>query len=198
VAGNRTIPNNGPRKQGKWMPTPISGGYSSPKAIFNGSDIARLLEVNDEMRYRTQGTIQLDRRQPSTYHFLNYLGRAVRNHFANFCRTRKRKWQDRSGDAMVGGKKLLGDKMPQFRTENGTYNDHWEDTIRDEIAEGRIEAQVQLSRLIDQLKSKGVQEETQTEIFKLVDEGYTFSEAVQKSSLDQGKKRIVTRLVQNG
>ena len=187
---------DGTRKFGRWMPDPINDeGYSSEKAIYRGSDIAILGTKNPEYKWRGQGVFIIrtcPAPAPTPYMFLNYLGRAIRNHFANVCRTHSRKWQDRTGD-MMPSKKLLGDKVPQFRTAEGGYNDHWEDTIRDDNADVRMEAQVVLSRTLDRLASRGVEEAVQKEIFDLLTEGYTLNEAIAKSSLTPAKKRACVR-----
>jgi hypothetical protein len=176
----------------KWMPDPITGGYASPKATYRGEDIVELSTRNDEMKWKDQGEITISAPKATPYQFLNYLGTSVRHHFANFCRTRSRKWKDRTGDSMPG-KNLLGDNVPQFHTAAGGYNNYWEDTIRDDVAETRIEAQVALSRALDKLSSKGVDESAQKEIFTLLTDGYTLTEAINKSSLTPAKKRICIR-----
>ena len=194
------------RKHTRWLPTPIqmSGapegscvGYASRKALYRGKDIAILIRDNDDYGWRNQGPIQITHTPPTFRSFLNYLGAAVRNHFQNFCRTRRRKWQDRSGDTMIGNRKItLGENAPQFRTAEGGYNDHWEDTIRDDRAEIRIEAQVAVNKILDRLTERGIAESDQKNICELLASGYTVVEALQKSDLPTAKKKAFIDVIQ--
>ena len=176
----------------KWMPDSINGmGPNSRKAVFCTSDILKIDEMGHV--WQNRGAVTPPRRPAAThYQFLNYLGTAIRNHFANFCRTRARKWQDRPGD-MMPGKMLLGENVPQFRTADGGYNDHWTDTIRDDVAESRIEAQVDLSRVLDKLVARVPERELQVEILKHVQNGYTMVEAIKLSNLPPNKKRMLAK-----
>jgi DNA-directed RNA polymerase specialized sigma24 family protein len=193
--GRPSRSKDGTRTPGKWMPTPISGGYTSKTAVFASGDILQINDlenVSHEWR-RREPMAAPPTPQATPYQFLNYLGTACRNHFANFCRTRSRKWQDRTGDSMPG-KRLLGENTPQFRTEEGAYNNHWEDTIRDEIADTRIEAQVDLSRALDKIAARVPERAMQEEIAKNLSDGYTLAEAIKRSSLPPAKKRTLARV----
>lgn len=192
--GRPSRAKDGTRTPAKWMPTPISGGYTSKTAVFATSDIIQIDSVEIGHEWRHRAPVEPPQQPTATpYQFLNYLGTACRNHFANFCRTRSRKWKDRGGDSMPG-KRLLGENTPQFRTEDGAYNNHWEDTIRDEIADTRIEAQVDLSRALDKIAARVPERAMQEEIAKNLSDGYTLVESIKRSSLPPAKKRTLARV----
>jgi hypothetical protein len=188
---------DGDRVKGKPMPQPISGSPYSLKGVYRSEDILDLLSRNEEMGWKSQGQMKAITPSPTSYQFMNYLGRAIRNHFNNFCRTRIRKWKDQPGDTLSASRTLCtvtGEAAPSFRSADGAYNDHWEDSIRDDVADRRIEAQVALSRTLDQLAAKGVEEPIRNEIFGLIADGYTLREAIKKSTLPPDRMRIVARV----
>jgi DNA-directed RNA polymerase specialized sigma24 family protein len=73
-----------------WMPKPIDGSAYSKKALFLTDDIL----VLDECGYIQEESRTKQRLCPivTSRGFKSYLNRAIHNHFANFCRSRKRKY----------------------------------------------------------------------------------------------------------
>ena len=109
-----------------WMPKPIEGSPFSKKALFLTADI----DVLDHCAYirnssRTQAKVCP---KVTSRGFKSYLNRAIHNHFANFCRSRKRRYSKEHmlDPTMVlspladGGYERLGvskSESPQFSWE---------------------------------------------------------------------------------
>lgn len=122
-----------------WMPTPVKGGYGSPKAVYKTSDV---LEIPERGYFRTMtfDTAAWPRKKVQPHHFQAYLLQAVRNHFSNACRTIMRRHKDRPGDC-----------FPQFKGADGEYNTSWEDSLPDQAATNafaHVEAAHDLKRSI--------------------------------------------------
>ena len=127
--------------------------------------------------------------EPTPFRFLNYLGTAVRNGFANFCRHRYRKWQDRPAD-VVGKKK---DPKVSFYDQEGHYDLHWEATIEDPEATEDIEQGAEQALLWKQVEPH-VPEQHQVSLCDLMQQGYTLLEAVQQTDMRPARKRVLQRL----
>ena len=166
------------------LPSPLTGLISSMTATYRGEDIVNMSLLT--WRNRHAGVV-VEKSPPTPYQFMNYLGVAVRNHFANFCRTRSRRWKDRTADT-VGG---AGDVEVMFRTADGGYNTSWEETLKDDHAEDRLAAQVVLTRMFDKLQTHGLREDHVT---ARLAEGYTLVEAIQKSGLSRFQKATCLRV----
>lgn len=83
------------RNKSEWAPTPLTGGWSSAKATYAREDIERYRIVR-EAKSRTKAVAQTV--DPIVYHtkslFKLYLARAVHNIYANWCRTRSRRYKE--------------------------------------------------------------------------------------------------------
>lgn len=168
------------------MPLPLTGKMGSVDATYRVSDIVDMLDL----KWRHQGlvrSLQTLTAEPTPYQFLNYLGVAIRNHFNNWCRTRRRRWQDRTGDAVGGGDQV------RFYTADGGYNDRWEETLKDD-AHRHIESHVEFQQTLDRMATKGVNEAVQHEIVNLLADGFSIQTALEKSSLNPVRQRVVLRL----
>jgi hypothetical protein len=161
-----------------WMPTPISGGYGSPKAVYKTSDV---LEVPSLGYFRNMkfDSAAWPKRKVQPHHFQAYLVTAVRNHFLNACRTIMRRHQDRTGD-----------NFSQFRTPDGGYDVNWADHLADPMAGAdAIETTVELHDQLDRV----VTEAERGEISALL-KNYSIIEAVKLSSLPDKKKQVLLRM----
>lgn len=166
-----------------WMPTPETGSYSSPKAVYRTSDI---LECNDEARVTPFKGMKFDtrswpRRRVEPHHFVSYLLRAVHNHFFNACRTIMRRHKDRPGDC-----------FSQFKNPEGEYDGNWVDGLPDPLnTAASIEATADLNSAID--KACKMTDAQRGEIGELLKQ-YTITEAVKMSSLDADQKQVLLRI----
>jgi hypothetical protein len=161
-----------------WMPTPISGSYSSPKAVYNTSDV---LECPDRAPFKgmTFDTSAWPKRQVQPHHFVSYLLRAVNNHFSNACRTIMRRHKDRPGD-----------HFSQFKSPDGEFNPNWEDGLPDPMnSAASIEASCDLNTAIDAAVKMTVDQKG--EISGFLATGHTIIEAVKMSSLAPEQKKVL-------
>lgn len=89
-----------------WMPTPIRGGRYSKKGVYARADVIDLDHLMDKPGsgcQRKQGVVRRMVFAPTGDGFKTYLGQAVHNHFANYCRTVSRKEKENllPGSAVV-------------------------------------------------------------------------------------------------
>lgn len=89
-----------------WMPTPIRGGRYSKKGIYARADVIDLDHLMDKPGSGCKRKNGMARRMtfaPTGDGFKTYLGQAVHNHFANYCRTVSRKEKENllPGSAVV-------------------------------------------------------------------------------------------------
>ena len=203
------------------MPLPTNGvGYTSKDALWATSDIIALGDAG----WYVRGVLpaRKEAKPPSFYHFLNYLGKAVHNHFTNFCRTRDRRWRDIAGDAIHGAPPLspkhftdegyykehwstsnrdcttgtvqfIATHLPRFQNEEGTYNEHWTDTIRDDSVPTQIDAHEVLAKAVQRLSDRGVEEAKQEVICEALADGCTIEVAVKRAGLTAGTEIACVR-----
>lgn len=168
-----------------WMPTPVSGGYGSPRAIYNTSDVLPIVEC-DYFRAplgRTDGgfsSAAWPKRKIQPHHFMGYLARCVHHAWYNFCRTVKRKHKDRTGDS-----------FPQFRSPDGDFDANWEDGLEDtETTTADIELAIDYRSVIE--TRVAMTEQQKGEITHLLKAGHSIIEAVRMcSSLAPDQKRVL-------
>lgn len=162
-----------------WMPTPVSGGYGSPKAVYKTSDV---LEIVDFGYFRDLGfdTMAWPKRKIQPHHFMGYLARAIHNAWYNFCRTVKRKHKDRTGDS-----------FPQFRNPDGEFDTNWEDALPDtETSVVDVEMAIDYRQVIE--GRLAMTEQQKGEIGHLLKGGHTIVEAVRMcNSLAPDQKRVL-------
>lgn len=171
VALWRGAVNNRGRRPVDGMPQPLKGSRGSRKAEYAFEDIRRL----DERGYFLKPGERSYPGQPpvSRGQFEAYLTRAVRNHFANWLRTKSRKDQE----------------LRLAPLEDGSA---WESHVQDESCddpESGAERRQALQRLHQQIGP-----EKMTGLLELVDQGYTLTEAVGKL----GVSVAVVRKVRHG
>ena len=166
-----------------WMPTPESGSYSNPKAVYKTSEV---LECNDPARVTPFKGMKFDtsawpRRKVQPHHFVAYLLRAVRNHFSNSCRTIMRRHKDRPGDF-----------FSQFKKPDGSFDPNWEDGLPDPMnSAASIHASAELNEAIDEACK--MTEAQRGEIGELL-KTHTIVEAVKMSSLAPEQKQTLLRI----
>lgn len=178
---------NGNKRTG-WAPTPIKGGWSSKAALFETSDIEKLrvLRQNDKRTVR-HGEIQIAVVAGSSpSHFKRYLARAVHNIYANWCRTRHRKYKE----------------MYFAPSEDGQA---WEASLPDMTMNQETklilteEANQNVDRVVDKLAKKVKKGEIKAdEIARLIAEGYTLTEIIKAKNLPRTLLQVVRRRGDSG
>lgn len=167
------------RSKTEWAPTPLEGGWASKKAVFAREDVERYKaerEGNSRSKVHTdipEVTLPTSPRGS----FKPYLARAVHNHYANWCRTRDRRYKEQYLAPMEDGQA-------------------WEAFIEDPSAC----EQEHLTDLYHTIKLAGSGEqfmsdvdfdasdthEKEREVVKLLSEGYTLDEVGKKLDLSPG------------
>ncbi len=117
-------------------------------------------------------------------HFKNYLRQAIKNHFANWVRTKKRREKER-----------LADSFSEFRDPDGE-GFGMEDKLVDPRATGRMEAMVDIGRVLGRANAAELLTHRDA-LFDLLDDGYDLAEAVKKLDLSAETKRAVQKVLRN-
>jgi len=171
-----------------WMPEPIFPAQSnskkpakplgplSSKARFKTKQVIALAE----MGYFRNILINLPTPTASPAHFKNYLRRAIKNHFANWVRTKKRRHKERPVDV-----------FPQFQSPDGETI-ALEEKIVDPNSVGRIEARAGIEQVFSAARSKELLEHAE-EIAALLDEGRSLERAIKELGLSLETRRAVKR-----
>lgn len=81
------------RSKSDWAPTPIEGTWASKYALYSRESIERF-KLEREARGNSQGGEVCSRKFKSKPFFKLYLARAVHNIYANWCRTRSRRYKE--------------------------------------------------------------------------------------------------------
>jgi DNA-directed RNA polymerase specialized sigma24 family protein len=111
------------RHERVWMPAPIewkegkkkskSAGRYGADSVYTGESISYVLQAVLQDRHILTPTIRRERPPVSGHGFKTYLSQAIHNHFANWCRTRARKYQEQ----------LLAPDTTLTKQSDGAY--HW-------------------------------------------------------------------------
>lgn len=201
-------------RHGPRMPTPINieefrvkkqFGYTSRDALFAFRDVVRLTfykppfdkwgrEIDSEGNViaedRPEGFAKYPIVKGTASQFRNYLSKAILNHYANFCRTAKRRHKERPH--VVGAN----------QREDTPF---WESTIPDTLHSSAetifavTEARGQLSAaLVACLQGSGstkAPSEHESEIFSRLTEGATLVQALKETELPPRIRKQVLRAV---
>jgi DNA-directed RNA polymerase subunit N (RpoN/RPB10) len=81
------------RPKPEWAPTPIEGTWASKKAYYSRESIERF-RLEREARGRSKTSEICPRKVKSKPFFKLYLARSVHNIYANWCRTRSRRYKE--------------------------------------------------------------------------------------------------------
>lgn len=134
-----------------WMPKPIEGSAYSKKALFLTDEILVLDEcgyVKDRSRTQPKLCPKITSRG-----FKSYLNRAIHNHFANFCRSRKRRY---SKEHMLDPTMVLAPTVDGYRRLGFSKSDDpqvaWETALVSAMMIGADEA----VDVADQLRRSGL------------------------------------------
>jgi DNA-directed RNA polymerase specialized sigma24 family protein len=176
------------RRKSEWAPTPSQGGYASQKATYRMEDIERFKSMREESAKKKTALVPVKSTAlalpttPKRTLFKLYLARAVHNIYANWCRTRSRRYKE------------------EYRG-NEEDGSPWESFLEDSHAI-RPDDMVDLyhtSKLLvsgeedirDVDMSSKDHEAAQEKLLTLLSEGYSLPEAAQKLALPQSVLKVV-------
>lgn len=81
------------RSKSEWAPTPVEGTWASKKALYSRESVERFrLEREERGKHKSKDICP--RKVKSKPFFKLYLARAVHNIYANWCRTRSRRYKE--------------------------------------------------------------------------------------------------------
>jgi len=157
------------RDKGWWVPLPIKGYYTKPDALYKTEEIIKLREsgVFQTCLSDTLPELPGGACVATRGRFESYLTTCIHNHFANFCRTRERRDQD---------------VYLAPREDGSAWESHLHDcdgVAPDEVAD--------LSRALNKLGDTG------RDVLRLLEDGYTLTEACQRLDLSINSLRLVAQ-----
>lgn len=164
------------RKKSQWMPTPVSGGVQSLKAVYRTEEIIKLSEMG---YFKKIGVKVPPFVTPTRKHFQHYLSVAVNNRFKNFCRGEERHHQERVWDTFPELRSAVDDPTP------------WENRLRD-FGASNPEHRAELGLLVRKIELSPAKA-FKNELFELLGDGNDLDVAIDKLSLSSEDKRM-TRL----
>lgn len=117
------------RKAPPWMPTPLEDGDPlSEQSVYLAQDVEALNEMMDQPRNNV-GKRTAEQVMPfvGAHGFRAYLTQAIHNHYANWCRTRSRKWKD----VLLSPNSIIGETSPGVFKHRGYSEDgtSWESAL---------------------------------------------------------------------
>lgn len=199
------------RRHGHWMPTPINlaefeakgqKGYSAKSALFDTLDIGKLASdertlKNGSVRgpFRLHGEIRMPEAKATKQHFQSYLAVAVKNHFANFCRTQQRKHKERAPDALPGHRPPVDDSISWEATLEDPKERHQETIAA--LHEAKQRLSTSLHDGMRNIPSCKPVEEHEMQMFELLEDGFTLGETVRKMDIPKSVQQLVLRSVQS-
>lgn len=174
-----------PRSKSPWAPTSTNGkGYGSRKATYSREDLDKFKALRSESKRTKVKEVEEILPSQARSFFKLYLARAVHNIYANWCRTRSRRYKE----------------IYLAPTEDGQA---WESFLEDPRG-GRQEDIVSLYHAVKlitsgeedirdvDLTSKDNQAK-EVQFLSLIAEGYSLTEVVQKLSLPKSVLRVIER-----
>lgn len=177
------------RTKSAWAPAPVEGTWASRKALFNREDIERLKMMRETTRrcVKHDGVVEeTPSFEPpkSRSLFKLYLARTVHNIYANWCRTRSRRYKE-----MYLAPTEDGQAWESFLEDpNGSRQ---EDMVSLYHAVKQIAAGQENFRNVDLTSKENEAKEVQ--ILGLVADGYSLPEIVQKLSLPKAVLRAFAK-----
>lgn len=176
----------GDRKRGQWAPTRISGTWASKKAVYLTADIEKFRDQR-KMDNRTKTHLDIQPWIETTAavtpsHFKRYLARSVHNIYANWCRTRARKYKE----------------LYLAPTEDGQAWESFLEDTSDMNPETKViiteEANASLDTMVSKLAKKVKKGEIDGgEIAKMIAEGYTLAEIIKEKNLPRTLLQVARR-----
>lgn len=152
----------------RWYPVPAKGTWSSRQAVYDREDIERLKLVLEHEKDRTVDPDADPSSVLSKSLFKQYLARTVHNIYANWCRTRDRRYKE------------------QYRGNDEATGRSWEETLGDP-AGPRQETMTELSMVVQYLAGGGdpgeATEESASEVIEMFEAGRTIQDVARKMQI---------------
>lgn len=152
----------------RWYPVPVQGSWSSRDAVYSREDVQRLQLVLETEKDRPIDPGADPSSVLSKSLFKQYLARAVHNIYANWCRTRDRRYKE------------------QYKGNDEATGKSWEETLGDPFGP-RQETMTELCMTVRYLAGGGdpleSTSETETEVMDMIDSGKTFFEVGRRMSI---------------
>lgn len=214
----RTVTAYHTGKRAVWMPTPVNEAvfrlqglcwFAAKEASYSYEDVISLTwgeQILGKLRWafspwgqevrdgivvgpsRPEGHLKIPEVRPTQSQFKNYLSTSVLNHYANFCRTLKRRHQERPQTP----RGFEGDATP------------WEDTL-EEVKEAPAELKIALSEartllsetIQDCLIEFGIKAggDAESKIFAQLQEGATLLQALKGAGLPVRVRKSVIKSI---
>jgi hypothetical protein len=157
------------KSRSEWVPTPVEGTWASKKAIYTRESIERLRIIRENKKNRCKKHLDIDPLVFNTKSFFKlYLARSVHNIYANWCRTRDRRYKEH---------------FPGIDAESGKS---WEETLEDPTGprQENLLAVYEAAKVIAYGdRNGGGDSKVHEEVLALAAEGHTLAEIIQKLSL---------------
>jgi len=165
---------------------PIEGGYTSQKAVYLSKDIEQFKAYREdperEKRCKKQTTVMVPFVSKNGPIFKLYLARSVHNIYANWCRTRSRRYKEE-----YHGNNEDGTSWDSFLEDSRCRPDDMVDLYHTSKLIASGEEDIRDVDFSDKDTDK-----TQEKILSLLADGYTLPEVVQKLSLPQSLLHLLT------
>lgn len=168
------------RCKSAWAPQPVEGTWSSRRAKYDREDIERVKVLRDSSPRRSRPTTEPIEPLPEMLRtksfFKLYLARAVHNIYANWCRTRDRRYKE---------------FFPGADVDTGRS---WEETLEDPMGSNQetLLALYEASKLLAYGPDKdGGILTTHEDVLCLIAEGHKVTDIIQKLSLPKGVLRLL-------
>ena len=177
----------------KWLPGPVDGTRCSRTALFATAD---LVDIDEAMRHVSRPKRRV--RPPfSARGFKAYVQRAVHNHFANWCRTRSRRYKEQ----LLSPQAVLGQQSDGCFRQKAEIEDmsSWENSIAEAMTLDEEDVVDLLGKLrkanLDLSSDKGAEvldylvqqgkacadgPRRNVEVLELIGKGYSLTEAIKR------------------
>lgn len=170
------------RSKSSMVLTPVKGSRGSKQALYDVVDVEKIRVQREESKRCKEQPGYAPFQIPQTKsRFKLYLARAVHNIYANWCRTRSRKYKE-----LYLGPTEEGQAWESFLEDDGR-NDPEAKLIVTEEVNGNIE------KVVDKLSRKVREGKVSREqIESMVSQGYTLSEIIRELNLPRTALQVVT------
>lgn len=154
------VRKDGTRRPKVDLPTePVEGHWSHPLTVWRIEDILRMRGYFKSAD-PSAPAYHIEEVKPTKAHFMAYLSRSIKNHFANWCRTHQRRY---------------GSERVQNPMEDGTP---WEATLKDKVMPSG-EPWMVLQKTVETIKTYPYGDD----VLGMLGDGYSLPEVVSRMKL---------------
>lgn len=183
LARKRMAENSKPtvRTTNDYTPKPVNGGWASKKALYDVIDIEKF-KIAREQRSRCKKHGGIVFQMPVTRsRFKLYLARSVHNIYANWCRTRARKYKE-----LYLAPTEEGQAWESFLEDTGSGNQEAKLILAEQVS-GDVDRLVE--KAAKKIKASGI---TREDIEAKLRDGWTVSEVLKEFNLPRTLLQVVT------